>query len=70
MARSFDKRFDDWGVTGCAVESLLDSKYLRVMRRLIEKVDDGLEAFVWVVQKDVFGRDLFKDALRVFQLFW
>ena len=40
------------------------------MRRLIEKVDDGLKAFVGVVQENVFYRDLLKDALRVVQLFW
>ena len=65
-ARGFDQRFDDRRVTGCAVKSLFDSKYLGVMRRLIEKVDDGLEAFVWVVQENVFSRDPLKDASRVF----
>ena len=49
LARSFDQRFDDRRVAGCAIESLLDRKYLRVSRRLIEEVDEGLEAFVWVV---------------------
>ena len=40
------------------------------MRRLIEKVDDRLIAFEGVVQENVFYRDLLKDAVRVFQLFW
>ena len=65
-ARGFDQRFDDRRVTGCTVKSLFDSKYMGVMRRLIEKVDDGLKALVWVVQENVVSCDPLKDASRVF----
>ena len=49
LAGGFDQRFNDWRVAGCAIESLLDRKYLRVSRCLIEEVDEGLEALVGVV---------------------
>jgi hypothetical protein len=47
------------------IQRLLDRDHTRVLRRLGQEVDHGLEGLVGVVQQDVAGGDRLEEVVRV-----
>ena len=71
MLGRLDQRLDDRAVLRRPVERLFDGDHLRVARRLLQELNDDVEALIRVVDEDVFcadGREavaaVLADALR------
>ena len=63
MTGGLDEERDERGVGARAVESLLDGQNLRVLGRLTDEVEDGLETVIGVVEKDVTLADMEEDVV-------
>ena len=58
----FDQRLDDGRITARAIKRDLDREHLRIGRCALDKPDDGIEAFVRMVEQNVLFSHDFEEV--------